>query len=80
MAALTSGMLSLMLLVSRVETSTSEGMTVELAGTRRRSSKVYAGSITSDSMFSLLEKKWWFFCDEGRTLIKQYSFTAVVLV
>jgi hypothetical protein len=45
-----------MLLVSKVETSTSDGTTVELAGNRRRSSKVYAGSMMSGSMFKLLEK------------------------
>jgi hypothetical protein len=55
-AELTRGILSLILLVSQVETSTSEGITVEFAGTRRRSSKVYAGSITSDSIFNLLER------------------------
>ena len=54
-AALTRGILSLMVLVSMVATSTSEGITVELAGTRRRSSKVYAGSMTSDCMVNLLE-------------------------
>jgi hypothetical protein len=34
------GILSLMLLVSRVEISTSAGITLEEAGTRSRSSKV----------------------------------------
>jgi hypothetical protein len=55
-AALTSGILSLILLVSQVDTSTSAGITEEFAGTRRRSSKVYAGSMMSECMFYLLEK------------------------
>jgi hypothetical protein len=79
MAALTRGILSLMFLVSRVETSTSEGTTVELAGTRRRSSKVYAGSMTSDSIFNLLEKWCKCFCGDDRNLKKEYLPTAAAI-
>jgi hypothetical protein len=45
-----------MFLVSMVEISTSAGTTLEEAGTRSKSSKVYAGSITSSAMFTLLEE------------------------